>query len=199
MWERLLDWDKATFLALHGDMGTFADSVFWVASGKLTWVPLYLIILWFMYRKWGWKTMLTAGVFIALAVIFADQICNVFKYTVKKFRPTHTPGLEDMVHIVNGYRGGLYGTFSAHAATCFSIAIFTSKFFRNNVFTIFIYLWAAFVAYSRIYLGAHYPLDLIYGASTGLLVGFGMYKLFVSKYVSRFHCYRPCTSDRRKS
>jgi PAP2 superfamily. len=177
--------DDRVFLALNGDLGNTADSIFWFASGIYQWIPLYLLILFFIYRKFGWKTMLWSLVFIVVATVVADQICNIAKYGLKKLRPSHDPDLAGMVHIVKGYKGGLYGTFSAHAATCFTIAAFTSRLFQNTYYTIFIYLWCVFVAYSRIYLGVHFPLDLFLGGITGYLSGWMAYRIFDRKIKGR--------------
>ena len=102
------------------------------------------------------------------AVGLADQICNFFKHHTPKFRPTHTPDIETLVHTVRGYRGGLYGTVSAHSAISFAIALFTSGLFRKAWYTVAIFLWALLVVYSRIYIGLHYPMDILLGAVLGL-------------------------------
>ncbi len=166
-----LNLDERIFLALNGDLGNFADSLFWFASGIMQWLPLYLLILFFIYKRFGLRVMIWSLVIISLSVIAADQVCNLFKYGVKKLRPSHDPDLEGLVYTLKGYRGGLYGTFSAHAATCAAIAAYTARLFRSAWYTAAICLWVVFVSYSRIYLGVHFPLDLILGAATGYIFG----------------------------
>ncbi|MCD7962701.1 MAG: phosphatase PAP2 family protein [Rikenellaceae bacterium] len=179
MLERLLELDTKLFLLLNGDLGAFADAIFWFSSGNFNWVPLYLVILFFMYKKLGLRNFIWATIMIVLAVILADQICNLFKYGLKKFRPSQNPALEGMVYTLKGYRGGLYGPFSAHSATVMAISAITVRIFRNNIYTVFIYLWAALVMYSRIYLGVHFPLDLLCGGLTGYLIGIWFYRIYV--------------------
>lgn len=174
----ILELDKALFLALNFDGGAFWDSIFWFASGKLTWAPLYILILYLIFRRYGWKQTLLALVFMALLVVAVDQIANFFKTFTPKLRPNHTPEIASQIHSVYGYKGGLYGTVSAHAATCFSIASFSIGLIRSRWYTIVIIMWALLVSYSRIYLGAHYPLDLLFGTINGVVMAIIALKLY---------------------
>ena len=171
--------DRSLFLALNGDMGPFADSFFWTVSYVPTWIPLYLFLGWVLYRTLGWRKMLLAIALLSLGVIIADQIANIFKYGVQKLRPTHNPLFDGIVHIVKGYRGGLYGTVSAHAATTMAISAFVSLIYRRWWVTTAMFLWAAVVCYSRIYLGVHYPADIFFGTINGLFWGWLAYRVFV--------------------
>ena len=109
IWQTLLDVDKQLLLALNGDGGPFWDNFFYVVSAKLTWVPLYVLLLYCIWRRMGWRGLLWSVVILGVSVGLADQICNFFKHYTPKFRPTHTPDIEMWVHTVKGYRGGLYG------------------------------------------------------------------------------------------
>lgn len=182
MWEWLLHTDKTLFLWLNGDGGCVADTFFYYVSGKLTWIPLYLAILFFIRKRYGTRTMLWALLFLGLTVVAADQTANLFKNTVERLRPTHTPGLESLVHTVRNYRGGDYGTVSAHAAISFSIATFTALLFRRRWYGWAIFCWALLISYSRIYLGVHFPSDVLFGGGLGCLLGFVSFRLF-SKWV----------------
>ena len=179
--------DTELFLDLNGPWGTGWDSFFYAMSGKLIWIPLYLLILFIIYRRWGWKAMLISLAFIGLSVGVVDQVCNLFKDGIEKLRPTHTPAIEHMVHTVNGYRGGMYGTFSAHAATTACIATFSALVIRKKIFTILIPLWVILVSYSRIYLGVHFPADIMFGMLTGVLTGIGAYLIFKSQLVRKYY------------
>ncbi|MDL2230429.1 phosphatase PAP2 family protein [Alistipes sp. OttesenSCG-928-L06] len=185
------NFDTKLFLDLNGAWGTGWDSFFYTMSGKLIWIPLYLLILFFIYRRWGWKTMLASLVFIGLSVGIADQVCNLFKDGIEKLRPTHTPAIEHLVHTVNGYRGGLYGTFSAHAATTTAIATFSALVIRRKLFSILIPLWVIVVSYSRIYLGVHFPADIACGMLTGIVIAVGAFALFKWQRIRKFYSPLP--------
>ncbi len=187
--ESILEIDRQLLLWMNFDGGAVMDSIFWFASGKAVWIPLYVMIIWLMQRKIGWRRTLLAVALIALAVVLSDQIANIFKHCTPKFRPTHTDAIKEYVHTVNGYRGGLYGTVSAHAATTFSIAAISAYTIRNRLYTVVIALWVLFVSYSRIYLGVHFPLDILFGMITGAAVSAAailLYEYATRKFASVF-------------
>lgn len=165
-----MELDRQLLLLLNFDGSPFWDSFFWFMSEKYTWVPMYIILLWVIYRRYGFKYMSIVFLFIIASVGATDQIANFFKDNTPKFRPTHTDLLDGLVNTVRGYRGGNYGSVSAHAATTFSIAAITSWVLRNRVYTISIMCWCGLVCYSRIYLGVHFPFDIMFGLMTGLFV-----------------------------
>jgi undecaprenyl-diphosphatase len=130
--------------------------------------------------------------FIALVVTLADQISvHAFKEVFQRLRPCHNPELQDIVHLVNNKCGGQYGFVSSHAANTFAVAFFLKKLFAQKQFSIFIIFWAAIVSYSRIYLGVHFPLDVIGGAVLGTLIGimvFYLYRYTSKKLSNKFNC-----------
>lgn len=169
--------DKQWLLALNNDYAPFWDGIMVGVSEKLPWVPLYLSLIYIIFRKWkhqGWWIILG----LVLCVVIADQVASgILKETVKRFRPSHDPEIQDLVVIVNNYRGGLYGFASSHAANVFGLAMLSSLVFRNRVYTISIFIWAVIVAYSRIYLGVHYPGDILAGTIIGIASAWLIYWL----------------------
>jgi undecaprenyl-diphosphatase len=175
MIERL---DQQLFLFLNSFNSPFWDSVMSVISGVVTWVPLYLAILIYLGFKYK-RRFLVLILIIIIAVTLSDQISVMIKNGVQRLRPCHEQSLEGMVHIVKGYCGGKFGFVSSHASNSFMVATFCLLLIRRKWFTYSIIAWALVVGYSRIYLGVHYPGDVICGSILGALVGWGVYKLFV--------------------
>jgi undecaprenyl-diphosphatase len=170
-------WDTDLFLFLNSLHTDFFDTLMWHASATRTWIPLYLLMLFLMYRKLGWRRFLLMALGLALCVLLADRISSgVFKPLFARLRPTHALG--DMVHIVREYRGGRYGFLSSHAANMFAIAVYSLLAMRQTYFTVLMLIFALFVSYTRIYLGVHYPLDIICGGLLGAGIGWGVATLY---------------------
>jgi undecaprenyl-diphosphatase len=146
-------------------------------SGKLIWVPLYLAILIAIGKKYKRK-FLVMILFITIAAVLTDQFSVLFKNLFERLRPCHEPELQGIVHLVKGECGGLYGFVSSHASNSFNVALLSLLFVKKRWFTLCIILWAAIVGYSRIYLGVHYPGDVICGSLLGSLIGWGIYSLY---------------------
>lgn len=168
--------DEAVFLALNFDGGSAIDQAMFFVSGKLTWLPLYLLIIFLIWRRYGWRTTLFAVLLIAAAVGAADQICNLFKNGLQMLRPNHDADVTHLMHfpLKNGepyINKGLYGTVSAHAATTVAIAYLAASFIKRNWFAGVAVVWTLSICYSRIYLGAHYPSQVIAGIVLGVLIG----------------------------
>jgi undecaprenyl-diphosphatase len=173
--------DKQWLLALNNDYPPFWDSVMWIISGKITWIPFYVALLYALIRNWGKQSFWLIGALI-LAVIIADQISSgIIKEVVQRWRPSRDPEIQNAVALVNNYRGGNYGFVSSHASNSFAVALLSSFFFRNKLYTITAFIWASLVAYSRIYLGVHYPGDILGGIMVGVLTVLLIYYL-LKKY-----------------
>lgn len=177
MLEFLNKLDTELFLFFNSINSPVWDKIMWWISGSKSWIPMYLIIVIYIIYKFRWKAVITL-VFIALVVTLADQISvKAFKDVFQRLRPCHNPALEEIVHLVKNKCGGKYGFVSSHAANTFAVAFFLSKLFKNKYFSLFIFIWAAVVSYSRIYLGVHYPFDVLGGAVLGSVIGWMVFLL----------------------
>jgi undecaprenyl-diphosphatase len=178
MIEYLNTYDTKLFLFLNSHHNTFWDAVFWSFSHTLVWIPLYafiLAVILIKYKKHSWLVLLSVIVLITMS----DQISSgIIKFLVERLRPSHNPELAGLVHIVRNYKGELYGFVSSHAANTFAVAVFIALLFRNKIYSWCIFIWPISVSYSRIYLGVHYPGDILGGALVGIGCGFLIYYLF---------------------
>ena len=185
MLDFLIDIDTQILLFFNGLHCPFFDYFMKAFSGKLIWVPMYATMLYILFRRFGWKVALCFTIGIACAIALADQIgASMIRPAVERYRPSNLNNpIHTLVHIVDGYRGGRYGFPSCHAANSFALATFLSLLFTKRRFTIFIFIWAITTAYSRLYLGVHYPGDLLVGALLGSASGWLTYS--ISKKIAK--------------
>ena len=162
--------DADILLWINGHHSEWLDAAMWVISSAKTWIWLYaLLAVLIVWRYRNWKTVLLILVGFWIAVGLSDWSCSsIIKPLVCRLRPTHEPAL-DPLYIVNGYVGGRYGFCSSHAANTMAVGLLFSLLFRNKIATAGLMTWVALNCYSRIYLGVHYPSDII----VGLLIGSG--------------------------
>ena len=178
MLDKLDLWDRAVFLFLNGLHSPFWDQVMYGVSGKFTWLPLYLLIVGYLVYRFRWKSVIIILLGVALVTLSDWTSVHLFKNVFQRLRPCHNPDISNLVHLVNNHCGGRYGFISSHAANTFAVAGFTAAIIRNRFYTAGITLWAVLVSYSRIYLGVHYPGDILGGAILGLVVGYLVYVIF---------------------
>ena len=178
MLEQLLQYDTELFLFLNNLGSTTYDNIWLIITNKLTSIPLYALLLYFIYRHLGWRTLLFLVVIIVLLITFTDQVTNVFKHGIKRPRPCRAEEIEDLVRFI-APRCGRYGFFSGHSSNSMAVAVFAGlllrPYYKHLIFMLL--FWSAIVAYSRIYVGVHYPLDIISGMTFGALSGYIFFKL----------------------
>ena len=177
MIEYLNDIDAGALLAVNGFHDVFQDAFWWMVTAKWSSALLVLALLWILLRQ-NRRHALLALAMLALAVLLADQVSSgLIKHLVERLRPTHDPSLESAVQVSNGYRGGLYGFVSSQAANSFAVATLLSFIMRHRLVTFSLFAWALLQCYSRVYLGVHYPGDILGGIIVGVLAGWLVWRL----------------------
>ena len=179
MIDQLIELDKELFFFLNGLHAPWLDTIIVLLSKTWVWIPLYILLLYHIlkvYKMNSWAILLAIG----FTILLTDQITSSFmKPFFERLRPSREPSLEGLIHIVNGYRGELFGFASSHAANTFGTAMFLTLLFRNTKPWIgWLFLWATIVSYTRIYLGVHYPGDILAGGAIGILCGWVTFKLY---------------------
>ena len=179
MLEQLLVWEREAFFWLNGSDYPFLDHFMWLYSGKVVWLPLALFILFVLCYKRDWRQSLLLLLMIALTITLCDQFAShLCKPLCMRYRPTHHPDFMAQVKVVFGYRGGLYGFISSHAANAFGFATLLTLLFKHKGLGYSLFFWATLTAYSRVYLGVHFITDIIPGALSGLCFGALVYALY---------------------
>lgn len=178
--EEIIQFDKQLLLLVNGSDSTFLDWVVMTLTNAKTWIPLYLSLLYVVIRanrnvRDVLLILCAAGLCVLLAGTIDDEIV---KPLVARWRPTHDPQIGSLVDVVDGYRGGDYGFFSAHASNTFSIALFFSLLMRQRLLTIGLITWSLVNCWTRMYLGVHYPGDITVGLIWGATVGWLVYWLY---------------------
>jgi len=173
--ESLLNWDTSLFLQLNALHNGWWDTAMLFFTRKESWLPLYVILMLLVIRNFRSKSWFIL-VFLLLGLVVSDQVCNLLKELVQRFRPGYDPVIKNLTHIVLR-KGGEFGFPSSHAANSFFVMVFTGYLFRNRTSLIILLIWALLVSYSRIYVGAHFPLDILGGWTVGLLTGWSFFRL----------------------
>ncbi|MEM7487025.1 MAG: phosphatase PAP2 family protein [Bacteroidota bacterium] len=181
MLEEIIRQDKEIFLFLNR-LGTQTWDGFWLfITHKLSAIPLYALLLFLTFKHFGTKRTLIVLVSVVLLITATDQLANFFKYGVQRLRPCHDEDINMMARLVKKSCGGKFGYFSAHASNAMALACFFSMLLgsRMKYLAMFLIVWAILVGYSRIYIGVHFPLDVLTGISIGAIFGWLFAKLAI--------------------
>ncbi|MBX2900492.1 MAG: phosphatase PAP2 family protein [Cyclobacteriaceae bacterium] len=186
MLDKLIEWDKKLLIWLNSHHTDWLDPVMYLITKTWFWIPLYGFLIYLVfrfYKKEGWFILIGA----ALTVLLCDQITSSFmKPFFERLRPSHDPSLDGLLHHVNGYRGGTYGFSSGHAANTFGVALFVWLTLRSHIkWSWVIFIWATVMTYTRIYLGVHFPGDILVGSLIGLTCGWLSYRV-AQKLIARY-------------
>ncbi|HZW62560.1 MAG TPA: phosphatase PAP2 family protein [Flavobacteriaceae bacterium] len=181
----MIDWllqeDTALFLYLN-NLGSPTWDGFWMFyTAKFNWIPFYAFLLYLLFKNLTRKQFILMVFLIAFMVTFTDQITNLFKMNFERLRPCHNESINQLMRIVRPGCGGRFGFFSGHASNSMAVAVFAGLMLKNKYrYAIYLLmLWSFGMAYSRVYIGVHYPLDILCGMLFGGFSGYLFYKLFI--------------------
>ena len=181
--QTLESFDKQLLLAVNGSDSLYLDRLVRTLTHGATWIPLYLSLFYVVLNNNNnvRKVLSVVGT-VALCYLLAGAVDDgIIKPTVARWRPTHDPEIGMLVDVVDGYRGGKYGFFSAHACNTFSVAVLFFWFVRSRLLTVTLIIWSFINCWTRLYLGVHFPGDilvgLIWGAISATIVYYLYYRL----------------------
>lgn len=174
--EKFIQYDKDLFVFLNG-LGTENWDSFWMTvTNQFSWIPLYLLFFYLIFKSLGWKKGIAVLFLTAVLVTFSDQLTVFIKNFFERLRPNRDPSINEFIRILKNNKS--FSFVSGHATTSTAVSLFMHLTLKKNYrFTILFFIWPVLFAYSRIYIGVHFPLDVTVGALLGMLIGFIFYKL----------------------
>ena len=185
--ETLSNIDSDLFLFLNGLHTSWLDKVMIAVTQMWVWVPIYLLLIYWTVKQYGkrcWWIFLAVGIVVLCSDQLSAHVCKPF---FQRLRPCYNPDLQNLIYLPKGMAGGKYGFVSSHATNTFAVATFLTAALckKQNWIGVVLYLWAFVSSYSRIYLGFHYPGDILCGALLGILIGLILWKVFQLTVVKR--------------
>ena len=174
--EKFIQYDKDLFVFLNG-LGTENWDSFWMTvTNQFSWIPLYLLFFYLIFKSLGWKKGIAVLFLTAVLVTFSDQLTVFIKNFFERLRPNRDLSINEFIRILKNNKS--FSFVSGHATTSTAVSLFMHLTLKKNYrFTILFFIWPILFAYSRIYIGVHFPLDVTFGALLGILLGFIFYKL----------------------
>jgi undecaprenyl-diphosphatase len=177
MVDEILSLDTDLLVYLNGLGSETYDGLWLMITKQFNWIPLFLVLLYLLFKKLGTKQTLYLLLFVAVLITFTDQVTNLFKNGFQRLRPCNNPEINSVIRLVK--TSNSFSFFSGHAANSMAVTTFLycilKRYYKH---TIFLFLWPLIFAYSRIYLGLHYPIDILTGYLFGMLSGYMMFKIY---------------------
>lgn len=182
MLEKIIALDKQLFVFLNGLGSPAFDGLWLIITKQAYWTPFFLLVFYLLIKKIGWKNFFIAVVFIALLILLCDQSANLFKNYFQRLRPCNDPQIKDIIRVVKSSNS--FSFYSGHATNSMATTVFIFLIIRKYYkYAILLFLFPLIFAFSRIYLGLHFPIDILTGYAFGALYGTLFYKVYQKYFI----------------